>query len=158
MHKLFIFLFFLVLISCSQKYYVVRHAEKEASPQNPRDPGLSAEGLARAQILKNILKKKNIKQIYSTATTRTMQTAAPLAELLNIRIETYGPVPDISFIERLKAAKENILILGHSNTIDEIVNGLSSSSELSDLPESIYGNIYVVSRKGDNYKVKRIEY
>jgi phosphohistidine phosphatase SixA len=135
------------LSSCSYRVYVVRHAEKATSPAN--DPPLSAEGLQRSADLKRTLQGNKIKAIYSTKTSRTMQTAAPLVSCLNIQTIPYGPRPDSSFVATIKAGKKNTLVVGHSNTVDDLVNLLCGSKVVTgDLSEAVYDNLYIITMKG----------
>jgi len=135
------------LSSCSYKVYVVRHAEKATAPAN--DPGLSADGLQRSADLKQTLQDKKLKVIYSTRTSRTMQTAAPLASYLNIQTTPYGPRPDSSFVAKIKAGKKNTLVVAHSNTVDDVVNLLCGNKVVAgDISEAVYGNLYIVTMKG----------
>ena len=71
---------------------------------------------------KEILKTKKIGYIFSTNTIRTRSTAEPVRAYFNLATEAYPPVPDSAFIARLKSLKKNTLIVGHSNTVDDIVN------------------------------------
>ena len=56
---------------------VVRHAEKAAEPA--ADPPLTAEGIARAEVLSKLLSTMPVTAILSTDYVRTRSTAAPLA-------------------------------------------------------------------------------
>ncbi|HWJ27228.1 MAG TPA: histidine phosphatase family protein, partial [Flavisolibacter sp.] len=96
-----LFLSCIVLCSCSYKVYVVRHGEKAASPAD--NPVLSAAGTERALSLTETLKNKKIKKIYSTNTTRTRNTVAPLAEVLHINTLIYPARPDSNFIKTIKS-------------------------------------------------------
>ena len=151
----------LIVTSCSHTYYIVRHAEKAVpSPgvtmSTPDDPPLSDVGAKRAEALKEVLKNKNITNIYSTNTNRTRSTAEPLSKSAGLTIQTYGPRPDSIFINNVKKLKGNTLIVGHSNTVDEVVNGLVNQQKLSDLADSEYDNLFVVKYK--NFLGKRIKY
>ena len=133
----------ILLCGCSYKVYVVRHAEKSASPAN--NPVLTEAGSARAIKLKEVLQNKKITRIYSTNTTRTLKTAEPLADYLKIKTETYKPVPDSNFILSLRHIKSNQLIVGHSNTIDDIVNMLCGKKVIpDDISEAVYDNLFVI--------------
>lgn len=142
-----------LLTSCRHTYYVVRHAEKaipSAGPtmSTPNDPPLSDAGALRAQALKDRLKDKNIASIYSTNTIRTRSTAEPLRSVLGLTIQTYGPMPDSAFMALLKSVKHNTLIVGHSNTVDNIVNGLTNTATIpADLQDSEYDNLFVITYK-----------
>ena len=157
----------LCLTACSHTYYVVRHAEK-ATPSagttmaSPNNPPLSPAGGQRAQALKETLKDVKIDSIFSTNTIRTTTTAEPLRSLKSLSITTYGPMPDSVFINRLKGIKKNVLVVGHSNTVDDIVNGLTGKKSVAgDLPDSEYDNLFVVTYKkffGTKIKYERRTY
>jgi len=148
----------LVITGCSHSYYVVRHAEKGSSATNPSDPPLSSEGEKRAEALKEELKRNKIQKIFATSTQRAMATARPLGVAAGVLIENYGPLPTQEFLQQLKAQKKNVLIVGHSNTVDDIVNGLSGKIELQDLPDTEYDNLYIITYKGKNVKVQKKKY
>ena len=144
----------LFLFSCSQTFYVVRHAEKAAAAGSAMssDVSLSDVGKQRAERLKELLKNKKIGLVYSTNTIRTKTTAEPTAYLFLLNINTYGPRPDSAFINLLKSQKKNTLVVGHSNTVDDIVNMLCGEKKVpGDLDESIYDNLYVIKKKGKRF-------
>lgn len=157
-----------VLASCSNTIYVVRHAEKATgidpeTMQTIKDPPLSFEGQERALALKQMLSGKNVKHIYSTNTLRTISTAKPLKELfLKVPLQTYSTKPDSmdAFIQQLKTIhKGNVLVVGHSNTIDDIANKLCGSAVVpGDLKDNEYDNLFIIKRKGDKYIFKREKY
>jgi broad specificity phosphatase PhoE len=155
MYKSSIFIAVLFLLSCkTTTYYIVRHAEKETSTTMlnttmTSDVPLSDAGKQRAVALKELLQKENIKHIYSTNFIRTKSTAQPLADVIHVPIEIYDP-KDSSFVSKLKSLDGNVLIVGHSNTIDDLVNELSGKKEINgDLPDSEYGDLFVVKKKGN---------
>lgn len=158
MTRLFVFLFF-VFCSCkTTTYYVVRHAEKEAgttmtaTTTKTSDVPLSAAGKKRAEALKESLLNKKIKHIFSTSTLRTTSTAKPLSEAIGVSIETYDKV-DKDFVEKLKQLNPgNVLIVAHSNTVDDIVNGIAGKKELSDLKDEAYGDLFILRKKGNSYQ------
>jgi 2,3-bisphosphoglycerate-dependent phosphoglycerate mutase len=153
MSRILLFFLFLSFSSCSSTYYIVRHAEKEA-PANTMtsDVPLSAAGKERAEALKNELGDKGIRHIYTTNYIRTRETARPLSASTEVTIETYDP-RDTDFIVRLKAIdKGNTLVVGHSNTVDDLVNGLTGKNLLQDLPDTQYGDLFIVKKKGNTYR------
>jgi phosphohistidine phosphatase SixA len=82
-----------------------------------------------------------------------------LADQLGLKIETYGPMPDSTFINKLRSLKKNVLIVGHSNTVDDIVNMLCKRKEVAgDLPDSAYSKLFIVTVKGKktNFKEEHI--
>lgn len=160
--RIFLFAFvFISLTACSQTYYIVRHGEKAAATgeMNATNPPLSDLGKARADALKEVLKNEKIGYIFSTNTIRTRSTAEPLSTLLNIPIETYNPRPDSAFISQLRSLKKNVLIVGHSNTVDDIVNMLTKEQKVpKDLEDSEYNNLFIVTVKGDKITFERKTY
>ncbi len=158
------FLFFgvtaLLLTACSHTYYVVRHAEKAAQGQNmSSDVPLSEAGLQRAEVLKAFLTGKKIAHIYSTNTIRAMSTAKPTADYFRITIRQYGPRPDPLFIDSLRKLKKNTLIVGHSNTVDDIVNGITGTTNVpGDLQDGEYDNLFVIYVKKRKVKFEKRKY
>ena len=149
----FILIIITLVTSCSHTYYIVRHAEKAvpsagATMSTPDDPSLSDAGEIRAQALKQILMDKNISHVFSTDTKRARLTAEPFSKESRITIQPYGPRPDSVFIKHLKEIKGNALIVGHSNTVDDLVNGLTSEQNLTDLEDSEYDNLFIVRYTG----------
>lgn len=161
MYKSILFIAALFLLSCkATTYYVVRHAEK-ATPTTmsnttmSSDVPLSDAGKQRAEALKLILQKENIKHIFSTNFIRTKATAQPLADAINVPIEIYDP-KDPAFVSKLKSLNGNVLIVGHSNTVDDLVNELSGEKEINgDLPDSEYGDLFIVKKKGNKFTFEK---
>jgi len=153
MMKPILFLVIIFLSSCSTTYYVVRHAEKEAASQSmTSDVPLSAAGSERAGALKSELQHKSIRHIYATNYIRTKETARPLGDAIGVAIETYDS-KDTGFVNRLREIKKgNTLVVGHSNTVDDLVNGLTSKNLLRDLPDTQYGDLFVIRKKGKTYQ------
>lgn len=143
----------LVFSSCSHSYYIVRHAEKATQePNMSSDVPLSEQGKKRTEQVKELLKDKKIASIFSTNTIRTKTTAQPTADHFHLATEIYGPRPDSAFITLLKSKKKNTLIVGHSNTVDDVVNMLCGKKEVAaDLPDSEYNKLFIVKKKGKKY-------
>lgn len=155
MRSVLLFLFFAAgLASCSvQRYYIVRHAEKAtAEPSMSSDVPLTPAGQQRAVHLAEVMKGAKLQQVYSTNTLRTRSTAAPTASAAGVQVTMYGPRPDSVFIRQLLSVKGNVLVVGHSNTVDDLVNGLMGRTLLQDLPDSTYGGLYIVTRKAGKLK------
>ncbi len=139
-----------IFSSCSHSYYIVRHAEKATQEVNmSSDVPLTDKGKERAEALKEELKNKKIAYIFSTNTIRTKSTAQPTADYFHVPIEIYGPRPDSAFIRLLISKKKNTLIVGHSNTVDDIVNMLTGKISVdADLSDNEYDNLFIVKVKG----------
>jgi broad specificity phosphatase PhoE len=144
----------------SQTFYIVRHAEKSTQEAGmSSDVTLSEAGEARAEALKQFLADKNIGFIYSTKTIRTQSTAKPTATQFGVTVETYGPRPDSAFIQLLNSKDKNTLVVGHSNTIDDVVNMLCGKSLVEgDLPETEYDNLFIIEKQGNIYSFTKIKF
>ena len=158
MTKLFPLLFAVVVIaSCkSTTYYISRHAERAGTMSS--DPSLTPEGEKQALDLRDYLRGKNIKGVYSTNFARTKATAKPTSELYNLPVNLYNPAHANTMIDSLKATnKNNILIVGHSNTVDDMVNRFMGANTMTDLPETEYGSLFIVKKKGGSYTFEKIK-
>lgn len=121
------------------------------------DPPLSEAGKVRALVLKDELKTKHIKQIYSTNTVRTRATAEPLSHAIKVNIELYDNVD--SLVNVLQSKNNNALVVGHSNTVDDIVNKLCRQTKVAaDLNDKEYDNLFVVRFHGKKPKFSRHKY
>jgi broad specificity phosphatase PhoE len=153
-------LLFLILLgfSCTPHYlYIVRHAEKDTAPS--KDPALSKAGLERADILRDFMKTRKIDIVYSTSTQRATQTAKPTADFFHLPIKNYTPTPDSLFYKRLATRKKNILIVAHSNTVDDLVNTFSGARLVPhDLPETQYDNLFIIRKKGSKATLTQLKY
>lgn len=132
---------------------VVRHAEK--ATDDPRDPALSAAGLARAQALAERLAASPPTVVYSTQFLRTRDTAAPTASAAGVEVSV-RPV-DAANATRYAAdlARDlhalppgsTALVVGHSNTVPGIVAAISGQP-VPDMPETEYDRYTLVVLDG----------
>ena len=104
--------------------YLTRHGEKAAEG---KDPDLTAQGQARARTIAAMLGKAGIGAVYSSATNPTRQTAQPLAAKLGVDIETYDAGKPQAMIAKVKAAPAPVLVVGHSNTVPDLVKALGGA-------------------------------
>lgn len=147
------FLTTLFLVSCkTTTYYVARHAEKETNTM-ASDVPLSEAGKQRAVALREKLNNK-VTTIYSTNYQRTRGTAQPLADAMGKTIQVYNHT-DTALLGRYKGGKENVLFVGHSNTVDDVVNYFMGSKVLSDLPDSSYGDLFIIKKKSGRFSLER---
>jgi phosphohistidine phosphatase SixA len=111
----------------SGSIFIVRHAEKASSD---RDAVLSSSGLARAECLAATLHDVPVKSILTTEFKRTQQTAEPEAKQAGVS-ETVVPASDIpgaAAAARKAAVNGDVLVVGHSNTVPQIVQALGGES------------------------------
>lgn len=125
-------------------FILVRHVEKV--DDGTKDPALSDAGKERAQRLAEHLSETKITAIYSTPYERTQNTVASIAKQKEIEIQEYDPFGDDTLSKILKQQQGGIiLIAGHSNTTPHLVNLLIGKEQFSQLDESDYDNLYVVT-------------
>ncbi|HEX8127136.1 MAG TPA: phosphoglycerate mutase family protein [Allosphingosinicella sp.] len=124
-------------------WYVVRHLQKAEGP----DPALSEEGARNAERLASWFGTDRPAAIYVSTTRRARETAAPLAARLGIAVREYDPRDTPGLLARVKAESGTVLIIGHSNTVPDIVAGLGGPRP-ADLAEADYGDIFRVGRDG----------
>ena len=119
------------------------------------DVPLSVDGERRAEALKNLLSNKSIDQIWSTNTIRTRTTVEPYSKNIGKGILLYSNDSLEYYISRWKELSSgSILIVGHSNTVDDILNGLKGEKIIQDLPDSQYGDLFIVQKKEGLFKTK----
>ncbi len=127
----------------------VRHAERADDPAPGEqmvaqsDPTLSAVGDERARCLARTLEHAGITRVFSTGYRRTMETAAPVAELLGLTVEEYDPRALGGFAEELRGMGGVVLVVGHSNTTPGLVEALGGDP-VSPIGESEYERLYTV--------------
>lgn len=122
----------------------MRHAEKAlGAGAETKDPELSEIGLARAESLRSLLKDAGISAVFATAFKRTQQTAASVANAAGIPLTTVAAQETPALIAKLKEVGGNVLVVGHSNTLPEIIKALGVTSEIT-IEESAYDNLFLV--------------
>ena len=127
----------------------VRHAEKAAVPED--DPSLSAAGQRRAAELKRQLVEADvvagIDAVYATSYRRTEETARPIAEALELSLNSYDANDTEAIMEHIvrKHKGKIILVVGHSNTLPALIGNMGASKKVPPIAEDEYDNIYIVS-------------
>lgn len=138
----------LVSAASTTTVFVMRHAEKAAMPAE--DPPLSATGEARALELAQHFglapRALGLDSIVVSEFRRTQDTVRPLANRLGIPVIVV-PADEPATAAR-RALGENrggrVLIVGHSDTVPEIVLELSGL-EVPAMSEAEYGVLYLVA-------------
>ena len=128
---------------------LVRHAERAGGMG--ADVEISEAGRRRAEALAKMLADAGVKRIYTSEVARTQQTAEPLAKKLNIRPEVI-PSKDIDgLVAKLRMGAPNgvVLVVGHSNTVPEIIGRLGGGA-VPPIADSEYDLMFVVILTGGN--------
>jgi broad specificity phosphatase PhoE len=141
-------------VNAAPVIFIVRHAEKANS--GGKDPDLSVQGQKRAEALANILKDSQITAVFATEFKRTQETAAPTARAAHVS-PTVIPANDIAVLaEKLRTLNGNTLVVGHGNTIPDLLKALGIATPVS-IPEDDYAEIFVVLF-GDAPQLLRLHY
>ena len=140
----------------ASKIWIVRHAEKETTDPKNANPALNTQGEKRAQDLAKFLQKEKVDYIFSSDYLRTKQTAAPLAKQKGLEIETYDSKNNTALILKIKslAQGKNSVIVGHSNTVLEILELLGGIAPVKSLTDDDYDFLFKMRLKGDKVKLK----
>ena len=127
----------------------VRHAEKNLSVED--DPELTEAGQRRVFELTRQMKDADvvagIDAIYSTPFRRNLATVEPLSELLELPINLYNKNEYESVLETIldKHKGKIILVVGHSDTLANLMAELGASKSVPVIADNEYDNIYIVS-------------
>ena len=138
--------------SAQQTIFVVRHAERAdnapmASSKSaiPNDVPLSEAGKARAAHLAAVLRSAGITHVFTTEFKRTRETAEPFAAAQHLK-PVMAPAKDVdALVAAVKAAKGASLVVGHSNTVPDVLKGLGVKETIK-IDEPDYDNLFVVVR------------
>lgn len=152
--KVFAFLLALNIVSCNRPQpastivLIVRHAEKASDAD---DSPLNETGLQRSQALVRVAEGAGVSAIYSTQFKRNRDTAQPISQRLGVAVTEipvnlqspgdYGKTLAREIME--KHAGQTVLVVGHSNTIPLILEGLTGQPPTISGVE--YGDLFIVT-------------
>ena len=126
-----------------------RHAEQTSHDE--ADPPLSEAGQRRvAELTRQFVDADvvaGIDAIYSTPYIRSLDTVRPLADQLDIPINTYAADDTEEVLNTiLKNHKGKIiLVIGHSNTLPVLIANLGASKNVPAIAQNEFDNIYIIS-------------
>lgn len=124
--------------------FLVRHAEKSNATPGDKDPGLTVAGMTRAERLATLLKGARITAIFATEFKRTQLTAQPLAQALKLQVTVIKAGDLDALAKSLQQSKGNILVVGHSNTVPELIKRLGVAIPI-EIGENDYDHLYAVT-------------
>jgi broad specificity phosphatase PhoE len=140
--------------AADQVIFLVRHAERATTPAGQPagrnmmadDPPLAEAGHQRATRLAALLASADVKHIFTTEYLRTRQTAAPLAERLNVKPVMSASKDPGPLVQQVRKVPGNVLIVGHSNSIPDLLKRLGVTQPIT-IAENEYDNLFVVVRR-----------
>jgi len=122
--------------------FLLRHAEKQSDTENPE---LSPAGNLRAESLVHVLGSSGVAAIYTSQYLRTIKTAEPLAVFLKLTPVQVDAKQTPELVKGILADHKGqaVLVVGHSNTVPEIISALGAS--VPPIEDGEYDNLYVVN-------------
>lgn len=141
-------------VTAEPTIFLARHAEKSDAPGgDPKNPDLSPAGRTRAESLGRMLKDAGVVAIFATEYKRTQQTAEEVRRATGATL-TITPAKEMAtLIEQLKSLDRNAVVIGHSNTLPEIIKGLGVETPIS-IAESDYDNLLIWNRSSPGELVR----
>jgi phosphohistidine phosphatase SixA len=140
--------------------YIVRHAEVDTKKPSDTDPGLSLNGQDRAKDLAALLLPKRVLAVYSTPVKRAKQTGEPTAYARGVTVQTYDPADPAalasSVLRQYKGG--SVVIIGHSNTVLELVEAFGIKRPMPSINEDHYDYIFTVTVNGNSVQVQAAQY
>lgn len=123
--------------------FVMRHAEASGTQQ---DPPLSVVGRERAWRVGRMLRSVRPQRILHTATTRSRETASEIARIVGVGAGSYDMFDPEPVVRRMIDGGGVWLLVGHSNTVPDLVRRLGGDPGTDAIPESVYDQIFMVVR------------
>jgi phosphohistidine phosphatase SixA len=160
--------------SAASAIFIVRHAERADAARSgqppasmtppadnrmtgPANPGLSPAGDARAARLAAMLRAAGIARIFTTEFARTRATAEPLARSSGVPVVAL-PANDLpALMARLSERGGPALVVGHSNTIPEILKALGVKEHIT-IGDAEYDNLFIVIRHGGGSQLVALKF
>ncbi len=123
--------------------YILRHTEK--ANITSEDPVLSEQGIERAKYWKKVLQHTDFDKVFTTDFKRNIQTADIISKERTIQPDLYHPMSFdvLKFINQIRGQK--VLVIGHSNTIPDMVNRLLGETKYPPMSHENYNILYLVS-------------
>jgi phosphohistidine phosphatase SixA len=124
------------------KIFIVRHADRLGEADE-----LSALGTKRASELKRVLMPAKIDSVFSTDFVRTKKTAQPLASSRRLPVRIYSD--ELALVKRIikGSSGKRVLVVGHSNTVDDIIKSCGCVPPASidpEMPITQFDNLFLV--------------
>jgi broad specificity phosphatase PhoE len=130
--------------------WVMRHLN---TPAGERDPDLTTEGRRAAAALASWFREGRPAAIFVSQFKRSGQSAAPLAARLGLTPIVYDPADTPGLVARVRATPGPVLIVGHSNTVPDIIEQLGGTRPAALVHED-FGDIWRVGPDGATTRLR----
>lgn len=135
---------------------IVRHAEKQNPNSSAQNEPLSVLGQARANKLRDTIRRAGISAVYSTDTKRTRDTVAPLAATFQLPTRIYSNAVSLAADVLARNRGDVVLVAAHSNTVATLANAFGA--QVPTQPIVDFDNLYVVSVGDTTSNVVNLQY
>lgn len=118
--------------------YVMRHLN---TPAGVTDPDLTPAGQDNAKRLAAWFSDRKLDALYVSTAKRAQQSVAPLASAKRLTPVLYDPRDGAGLVAKVREAKGTVLVVGHSNTVPDIVEQLGGERP-ADIPHEQFGDLW----------------
>ena len=135
---------------------LVRHAEPLNSGTNP---GLSPAGAERANSLRHMLQDAALSAVFVTQFVRSVETGTPLATAAGLSVTPYSANDTAGLITTIRTghADQTVLVVAHSNTVDDIAAGLGIPC-VGELAPTQFDRMFFITRTWCGTRLCRLRY
>ena len=124
---------------------LVRHAEPQASGA---DPGLTAEGRKRAELLEFMFQNAGVTALFTSELRRTKETIQPLATRLSLVPVVLPGLDTAAHRNRVLAVPSGVaLVVGHTNTVPPLIAALGAGNNVQ-IATTEFDRMFIVSLRG----------
>lgn len=148
------------LLSGLLTIFIVRHGERAPLKNSNDDPSLNKAGQARARELARVLSGVKLSAVYATEFKRTRQMAAPAAKQAGVPVRERSTEKLKELAGELRALPpgSDALVVGHTDTIGDLVTALGAPDKLGELPDAEYDNLFIVELEKEAARLKTLRY
>ncbi|HET8829637.1 MAG TPA: hypothetical protein VFM79_09860, partial [Pelobium sp.] len=90
--------------------------------------------------------------IYSTNSTRTIQTVIPTLDKTKLELNFYEAYRAYSDEFMQETYGKTVLIVGHQDSLIKLINKILGEDKYEKIPANVYGNLYMVIIEKDGSK------
>lgn len=129
----------------------VRHTDTDLAAVAELDPPLNERGKLRAELLADTLQDIDViagfDAIYTSEHRSAQETAAPLADRLDLAVQVEDPYDVEPFADRIRREHRGkiVLVVTPAEAIAPSIAALSGSKNVPDMRGDEYHNIYIVT-------------